>query len=110
MEPIPKRLTLVYAAWCPHCVPISVDRIEALAARLKVPWRLLDVDRPDEERAADLLVRSYGDWSEDYLVPQLFLEWADGRVTHLLTGDPSSTEGTVRRWERLLSGEGAARS
>ncbi len=98
----PQRLSLVYAMWCPHCAPVSLDRSRRLAKKLRVPLRLLDIDRPDEERIADELVRSHGDWTEDYLIPQLFLEWEDGRVIHLLTGVPGPVAGTVGRWEKLL--------
>jgi hypothetical protein len=31
MEPRPTRLYLVYAEWCPHCVPFSTDRAPKLA-------------------------------------------------------------------------------
>ncbi len=103
MSASPVRLTLVKATWCPHCVPISTERGPKLAQRIGVPYRELDIDRPEEEAAADALVRGHGDWSEDYLVPQLFLEFDDGSVRHLLTGDPRSTAGTRTRWERLLT-------
>jgi thiol-disulfide isomerase/thioredoxin len=99
----PERLSLVYAMWCPHCAPISLDRSRQLAQRLNVPLRLLDIDQPEEEQIADELVRSDGDWSEDYLIPQIFLEWDDGQVTHLLTGVPGPVEGTARRWDELLA-------
>ncbi len=97
----PERLTLVYAMWCPHCNPLSLDRAKVLAKRWKVPLRLLDIDVPEEEHLADELVRAHGDWREDYLIPQLFLERSDGRVIHLLTGVPGPTEGTRKRWEGL---------
>ena len=102
----PQRLSLVYAMWCPHCAPISIDRSRQLAKRLHVPLRLLDIDQPDEERIADELVRSHGDWTEDYLIPQLFLEWDDGRVTHLLTGVPGPVSVTAAAWDRILTPSG----
>jgi thiol-disulfide isomerase/thioredoxin len=96
------RLTLVYAHWCPHCDPISLEQAPRLAATLGVPLRLLDIDKPEQERIADELVRAHGDWTEDYLIPQLFLEWADGQVTHLLTGIPGDpSQGTRRAWQKL---------
>ncbi len=101
-EPTPKRLDLVYAVWCPHCVPISTDRAPRLAKQWGVPLRLLDIDQPELERIADGLVETHGDWIPDYLIPQVFLEWSDGRIDHLLTGTPGSLEGTTRSWERLL--------
>lgn len=101
----PKRLTLVLATWCPHCVPLSTDRAPRLAKQLGVPLRVLDIDVRSQELVADQLVREHGDWTEDYLVPQLFLERDDGTVEHLLTGVHGSLEGTRRRWEELLAAE-----
>ncbi|HTT26469.1 MAG TPA: hypothetical protein VMH90_05875 [Thermoplasmata archaeon] len=98
----PRRLTLVYARWCPHCVPTSTERAPELAKRLGVSLRLLDIDRPDEEAIADRLVRDHGDWTDDYLIPQVFLEWDGGEVIHLLTGVPGSIRGTEAAWDRLL--------
>ena len=99
MPPRPTRLDLVLAHWCPHCDPISTERAPPLARELEVPLRSLDIDRPEEERIADALVRDHGDWTEDYLIPQVFLEWSDGRIEHLLTGVPGSLEGTKAAWE-----------
>ena len=108
--PAPVRLTLVYAHWCPHCDPLSLEFAPRVAKRLGAPLRLLDIDEPEQERIADELVRAYGDWTEDYLIPQLFVEWADGRVTHLLTGVPGDpSQGTLRAWQRLLSEDPRAR-
>jgi glutaredoxin len=101
-EPSGDRLVLVHARWCPHCVPISTDAAPRLAAALGVPLTLLDIDRPAEELQADDLVRRYGDWTEDYLIPQVFLDRGSGRVTHLLTGVPGSLTGTEEAWKRLL--------
>jgi hypothetical protein len=102
MSPKPVRLTLVYATWCPHCVPVSTERAPRLSSRWGVPLRLLDIDRPAQEAIADELVKDHGDWTEDYLIPQAFLEWADGRVTHLLTGVPGDVSGTISLWDRRL--------
>jgi hypothetical protein len=107
MPPRPVRLTLVYATWCPHCVPASTERAPRLARMWKVPLRSLDIDRPDEEAIADELVREHGDWTEDYLIPQVFVEWDDGRITHLLTGVPGSIAGTIALWDRILGRETA---
>ncbi|MGP8072065.1 MAG: glutaredoxin family protein [Thermoplasmata archaeon] len=98
----PTRLTIVLAQWCPHCVPLSVTNGRQLARRLEIPLRLLDIDRPTEERAADRLVRRYGDPAPDYLIPQVFLEWSDGRVQHLLTGFSEEVPRTARAWKDLL--------
>jgi thiol-disulfide isomerase/thioredoxin len=112
----PSRLTIVLADWCPHCVPLSEERIRELGERLEIPVRRLDIDDPAEEREADALVKAHGDWSPDYLIPQVFLEWSDGRVEHLLTGFPEGVPRTRRAWDdlfqsdlvrRLASGSGA---
>ena len=100
--PEPKRLTIVLAPWCPHCVPLSVTNGTRLARQLKVPLRLLDIDRAKEEREADRIVRQYGDRAPDYLIPQVFLEWSDGRVDHLLTGFSEAVPRTARAWDDLL--------
>ncbi len=98
-----KRLTIVLAQWCPHCVPLSVQYGRRLAARLKVPLRTLDIDRRKQVRLADRLVREYGDASPDYLIPQVFLEWSDGKVDHLLTGFSEQVPRTERAWRDLFS-------
>jgi thiol-disulfide isomerase/thioredoxin len=103
MSPTPAQLYLVYAEWCPHCVPMSTDRAPRLAQKLGVPLVLLDIDDPDQERQADALVERYGDWDPDYLIPQVFLGWSDGTVEHLLTGVPGSPSGGTRAgWQRLF--------
>ncbi len=98
----PERLTIVLAPWCPHCVPLSVRHGRRLARLLKVPLRTLDIDRPAQERAADRLVARYGDAAPDYLIPQVFLEWSDGRVEHLLTGFSEQVARTDRAWKDLF--------
>lgn len=103
----PARLDLVMATWCPHCDPLSVELAQRLARHLGVPLRILDIDHRDEEGLADALVERYGDWTPDYLIPQVFLERTDGQVEHLLTGVPGPTSGTRRAWERVLAAHGA---
>jgi hypothetical protein len=98
----PKRLTIVLAPWCPHCVPLSVVHGRRLARRLRIPLRILDIDRPKEERESDRLVRRYGDPAPDYLIPQVFLEWSDGGVDHLLTGFSEEVARTKRAWADLF--------
>jgi hypothetical protein len=101
----PKRLTIVLAPWCPHCVPLSVRNGRTLARRLHVPLRILDIDHPREEAAADRLVRAHGDLAPDYLIPQVFLEWSDGRVEHLLTGFSEAVSRTQRAWADLFASD-----
>ena len=101
----PQRLTVVLAPWCPHCVPLSVRYGRRLAKVLGVPLRLLDIDRRAQETTADRLVRQYGDASPDYLIPQVFLEWSNGRVDHLLTGFSEQVARTDRAWKDLFASD-----
>jgi len=104
-EARPRLLTIVLAQWCPHCVPVSVRNGRRLAKRLGVPLRILDIDRRREVRAADRLVRAHGDASPDYLIPQVFLEWDDGRVDPLLTGFSEQVARTAQAWRDLLASD-----
>lgn len=79
---------MVHSKWCPYC-RIAIKTAEALSREFQIVLKLLDIDLPDEEEEADLYVRRYGDWSEDYVVPQLFIECEDGTVQHLFTGASS---------------------
>jgi len=102
---LPARLIIVLADWCPHCVPLSEEKTHELGHRLGIPVRRLDIDDPAEEREADALVKSHGDWSPDYLIPQVFLQWADGRVDHILTGFPEGVSRTRRAWDELFQSD-----
>ena len=101
----PCRLTIVLAQWCPHCVPLSVRNGTRLAARLRVPLRILDIDRGNQVKLADRMVRAHGDASPDYLIPQVFLEWSDGKVDHLLTGFSEQVPRTAKAWRDLLASD-----
>ncbi len=103
--PRPRRLTIVLAQWCPHCVPLSIREGRKFARRLRVPFRTLDIDRRRELTVADRLVRDYGDASVDYLIPQVFLEWTDGSVQHLLTGFSEDPARTARAWKDLFTSD-----
>lgn len=96
-----KTIDVVYASWCPHCVPTTVEPMKKAAQRLGVPVRLLDIDTADVEKA-DELVEKYGDWSPDYIIPQVFLEMDDGEVKHALTGHPGAVALTKKDAEKLL--------
>ena len=76
-----------------------------MTSELKVPLRVLDVDDKELGQEADSMVRKYGDNSEDYLVPQIFFEYSDGSVQHIMTGFSESTEITKKHWEDLLKSE-----
>lgn len=97
-----KALHIVHATWCPHCHPTTVEPMKKAAEKLGVPCFLYDIDDPEQERKADQLVRKYGDWSEDYLVPQVFVETSDGEMRHVLTGYSESLELTRRAVDNLL--------
>lgn len=72
-----------------------------------MPLRLLDIDKPAQERAADRLVRAYGDASPDYLIPQVFVEWSNGKVDHILTGFSEQVPRTAQAWQDLLESDWA---
>jgi len=96
-----KAIHVVYADWCPHCVPTTVGPIQSAAKELGVPCVLYDIDTVDE-RKADELVERYGDWSPDYLIPQVFVETDDGKIEHVMTGDPRGLQYTRQALEALL--------
>ncbi|HKN07630.1 MAG TPA: hypothetical protein VJ021_08585 [Thermoplasmata archaeon] len=70
-----------------------------------MPFRTLDIDRRTQEKVADRFVREHGDASPDYLIPQVFLEWSDGGIQHLLTGFSEQVARTARAWDDLLASE-----
>ena len=100
----PKAIRIVYARWCPHCVPATVDPLSERAEELGIPIVLLDIDT-DDVRAADDLVRKHGDWTDDYLVPQVFLDYGQGRIEHVLTGNPQGVALTKRAVDAVLASE-----
>ena len=97
------RVSIVLAHYCPHCVPFSLRNAEKMAKNLEVPLRVLDIQVPEQEVVADKLVEKYGDWSEDYLIPQVFVEYADRGVRHILTGFSEAVSATEAAWEALFS-------
>ena len=98
-----KAMHIVHATWCPHCHPTTVEPMEKMSKELGIPLFTYDIDRPDELRKADELVRKFGDWSEDYLVPQVFVETKNGEIRHVLTGYSESVELTKRAVNRLIN-------
>jgi hypothetical protein len=100
-----QRVLAVIATWCPHCAPLSVENSKILAERLGASCRILDIDRTEDLRYADELVEKYGDNSEDYLVPQIFLQYESGETRHVLTGFSESPEATKKHWEDLLKSQ-----
>jgi hypothetical protein len=67
------------------------------------PLLTLDIEIPEQLEAADRLVEEHGDWSEDYLIPQVFIEHMDGRVNHVLTGFSEAVSVTEASWKALFS-------
>jgi len=98
-----KVIYVVYATWCPHCVPTAVEPVKRAARELGVPVVLYDIDT-EQVVKADELVEKHGDWTPDYLIPQVFVEEDDGRIRHVLTGDPRGVQYTRRALETALRG------
>lgn len=98
-----KAIHVVHATWCPHCHPTTVEPIEKVAAELGIPFFSYDIDIPEQAIKADDLVRKFGDWSEDYLVPQVFVESKEGKVQHVFTGYSEGVDSTKRAVGNLLN-------
>lgn len=94
---------VVYASWCPHCVPATVEPVKEKAKELGVPCILYDIDDADASKKGDELVKRYGDWSVDYLIPQVFLEYDSGEIRHVFTGYSEDLEFTRRGIRNLLT-------
>jgi glutaredoxin len=103
------RVTIVLAQWCPHCVPLSQAAAQRMASDLGVPLRVLDIALPEQEAQADRLVAQHGDFVEDYIIPQVFLEFADGTVRHVFTGFSEGVAVTATEWRVLFSSRGYRR-
>lgn len=97
-----KAIHVVYATWCPHCVPTTVEPMKKLASDLGVPCELYDIDTERMARA-DELVKKYGDWSDDYIIPQVFFEYAGGSFRHMLTGYSEGVAYTRRAVENIVN-------
>jgi len=48
-------------------------------------------------------VKRYGDWTPDYLVPQVFLEYEGGMFKHVITGDPRGVALTKKAVDDLMA-------
>ena len=101
----PRQISLVFATWCPHCDPLSVEEAKRMSKDLGVSLRLLDIDKPEDVKIGDDLVKKYGDDCEDYLIPQVFLEYPNGRVQHVFTGFSENPEITKRHWGDLFASD-----
>jgi len=81
-----RAVHVVYADWCPHCVPTTVEPVKRKAEQIGVPCFLYNIDDAAALKKADDLVKKYGDDGEDYLIPQVFLEYEDNQINHVFTG------------------------
>lgn len=70
---------------------------------LGVPYRVLDIDDQESSKVGDELVKKFGDDAVDYLIPQVFFQYQDGRVQHIFTGFSENTEVTRRHWEDMFT-------
>jgi hypothetical protein len=82
----------------------TVEPLQKISEKLGIPFFSYDIDVPEQEKKADELVREFGDWSEDYLIPQVFVEMSGGEMRHVLTGLPGSLDSTRRAVSSLLNG------
>jgi thiol-disulfide isomerase/thioredoxin len=100
-----ERISIVLAQWCPHCVPLSLENVRRMGKELGVPIRILDIDDAKQERIADELVAKYGDNSEDYIIPQVFLQYKDGSIQHIFTGFSEGVDVTKARWDDFFNSD-----
>lgn len=100
-----KRITIVLAEWCPHCVPLSLEKSKEMTKALEVPLCVLDIDDSEQEKLADELVLEHGDFTEDYLIPQVFAEYDDAAVKHIFTGFSEAVDVTKARWDDFFASE-----
>lgn len=54
---------------------------------------------------ADELVLEHGDFTEDYLIPQVFAEYDDAAVKHIFTGFSEAVDVTKARWDDFFASE-----
>lgn len=98
------RISVVLAEWCPHCVPLSLEKCEQMAKELGAELRVLDIDDVEQEKVADGLVGKYGDLADDYLIPQVFFE-AGGKTQHVFTGFSEGVDVTKARWNDFFASQ-----
>jgi len=99
-----ERISVVLAQWCPHCVPLSLERCKQMAEELAAELLVLDLDDAEQAKMGDDLVREYGDQAEDYLIPQVFFE-EDGEVRHVFTGFSEGVDVTSARWNDFFASQ-----
>ncbi|MDT7891732.1 MAG: hypothetical protein RQ952_03205 [Thermoproteota archaeon] len=96
-----QKVIFVKANWCPHC-KVSEKYVNLIAKELNAEILYLDIDKKEDEKLADEIVKKFGDWSADYLIPQVFLQFKDGTIKHILTGDPRGVDFTIKRWNDFI--------
>ena len=102
MHPGVKSIHLVSSEGCAHCASTTMEPMREAALELGASFKAHDVET-SEVKKADELVKKYGDWAPDYLVPQVFLEFEDGSFKHVLTGDPRGVAFTQHAVEEFLT-------
>ncbi len=95
-----KAINLAHMRSCPHCAA-AIDKFRKNAKKLGVQCVLHDVYNESQAGLADEIVRKHGDWSDDYIVPQVFFETTDSLIVHVLTGYPEGVEFTERAINNL---------
>ena len=80
-----------------------MEPVKKKAVELGVTCNLYDIDDPEASKKADELVEKYGDWSHDYLIPQIFIEDNSGEIAHVFTGYSEDVELTRRGVNNLLN-------
>ena len=80
-----------------------MEPVRKKAKQIGVPCILYNVDDFHVSKKGDELVKRYGDWSEDYLVPQVFLEYENGDVKHIFTGNSEDIELTRNGLTNVLN-------
>ncbi len=76
-----------------------------MAKELGVPLRVLDIDDAEQEQLADEIVNEQGDFAEDYLIPQVFIEENDGSIRHVFTGFSEAVNVTRARWDDFFASQ-----
>ena len=82
---------------------------------LKVEIRILDIEKSEEEKEADEIVKNYGEWDPDYVIPQVFFEY-DDKIKHIWAGSSEPTNrsnknmcalpsATKLAWENFLKND-----
>jgi thiol-disulfide isomerase/thioredoxin len=100
-----KSIKMVYAKWCPHCVPTTLNAMSKAASELGAKLELYDIDNPQQVKIADELVKKYGDWSEDYVIPQVFFEYQDGKIEHVFTGQRQGVSASRSKLDELFKSQ-----